>query len=278
MAGRKDKNTVDYFPHYCASGKTIFILENQFGHLGYYIWFKTLEILGNNENHYIDLRDETDLLFLISKMKITEQQLNNIYNLLAKLGAIDLEMWNEKIIFSENFVKNITDAYKRRNKDVYGKAYLCEHILNLCIHKSKKRIHKSTKESILEESILEESKDGVSVFNYLKFISLFNEVTKRNFKGDSKSESAFNARIKKYNEAEFGIAIRNAYNDDYLRQNPKYLTPEYLTRENQLEKWLNVIEGEKPKVIETKRNYVDFDQVQPTEAEYKNDPFLKPIL
>ena len=95
-------------------------------------------------------------------------------------------------------------------------------------------------------------------FNYQKFIFLFNEITNRNFKGDSKSESAFNQRIQKYNEAEFGIAIRNAFKDDYLRQNPKYLTPEYITRENQIEKWLNSIEGEKPKE-QTKNKIHDQD-------------------
>lgn len=87
------------------------------------------------------------------------------------------------------------------------------------------------------------------IFTYQKFITLFNEITGRNFKGCSKSEHQFNARIKKYNEAEFGIAIRSAHKDDYLRQNPKYLTPEYISRENQMEKWLNVIEGEKKGTI-----------------------------
>ena len=33
MAGRKDKNVVDYFPHYCISGKTLFIIENKYGNL-----------------------------------------------------------------------------------------------------------------------------------------------------------------------------------------------------------------------------------------------------
>ena len=93
------------------------------------------------------------------------------------------------------------------------------------------------------------NKSSDLIFTYQKFITLFNEITGRNFKGCSKSEHQFNARIKKYNEAEFGIAIRSAHKDDYLRQNPKYLTPEYISRENQMEKWLNVIEGEKKGTI-----------------------------
>ena len=33
QTGRKDKNTVDYFPHYCIQGKTMFIIENKYNHL-----------------------------------------------------------------------------------------------------------------------------------------------------------------------------------------------------------------------------------------------------
>jgi hypothetical protein len=35
MAGRKEKQTADYFPHMATSGKTLFILESSFGNDGY---------------------------------------------------------------------------------------------------------------------------------------------------------------------------------------------------------------------------------------------------
>jgi len=35
MAGRKDKHTVEYFPHYCSGKKTVFILERKYGNDGY---------------------------------------------------------------------------------------------------------------------------------------------------------------------------------------------------------------------------------------------------
>lgn len=152
MAGRKDKNTVDYFPHYCTTGKTLFIIESKFSHLGYSVWFKTLELLGSSENHFIDLRQETDLLFLVSKLKLTESELLDIYNLLAKLGAIDSFMWSKKIIFSENFIKNVDDAYKRRSNKCMHKCDLCKHLLFKCSHNSSKCGQKSTKESKGKES------------------------------------------------------------------------------------------------------------------------------
>lgn len=173
MAGRKDKNTVDYFPHYCISGKTMFILESAHGHLGYSVWFKTLELLGSSANHYIDLRDDTDLLFLISKMKITETELNNIYDLLAKLGAIDLLLWSNRIVFSENFIDNISDAYKRRSGDLcMNKFNLCIHLSISCGHKSEDSTQKSTKKRILnktkEDNIKEYNENVIFTFNSIK--------------------------------------------------------------------------------------------------------------
>lgn len=159
MAGRKNKNTVDYFPHYCIPGKTLFIIESKFGHKGYSIWFKTLELLGISENHYIDLREETDLLFLISKLKITEDEFNDIYDLLSKLDAIDEFLWSNKIIFSENFINNVADAYRRRDNKCMHLLDLCQHLGLKYIQKSNKSNHKKTKKSKVNNSIVKETKE-----------------------------------------------------------------------------------------------------------------------
>jgi len=75
--------------------------------------------------------------------------------------------------------------------------------------------------------------------NYIQFIQIFNSITKRNFKGFDKVEKQFNARIKdKFTLIEFEIAITNASKDQYLIDG-NYLTPEYITRADKLEKWLN---------------------------------------
>lgn len=173
MAGRKNKYTVDYFPHYCKGNesKTIFILENKFGLKGYAIWFKTLELLGKSEYHYIDLREETDLLFLISKMRITEQELNDIYDLLSKLKAIDEFLWNHKIVFSENFINNIEDAYVRRKGiNVLHKLDICNHLSIKCKHKS----IKERKEDENKEDEKKKKKVYPDFFNE-KLILIYNE-------------------------------------------------------------------------------------------------------
>lgn len=164
MAGRKNKYTVDYFPHYCGNeSKTMFILENKFGLKGYAIWYKTLELLGKSEYHFIDLRDDTDMLYLISKLGISEEEFTNIYDLLAKLNAIDLELWNHKIVFSDNFVFNVEDAYVRRKGiNVLHKLDLCKHLLIKCEH------------NVTKESKVNNSKVNKSKINEKK-ITIFKE-------------------------------------------------------------------------------------------------------
>jgi hypothetical protein len=134
MSGRKDKNTVDYFPHYCEHGKTIFILENKFGNNGYAVWFKILELLGKSENHYIDCRNSETWEFMQAKMKLMSTELEQILNTLSNLNAIHVELWENKIIWSGNFIKNIVDVYKRRNNSCMQFNDLCNHLLIKCKH------------------------------------------------------------------------------------------------------------------------------------------------
>ncbi len=121
---RPNKNTVDYFPHYCNHGKTIFILQRKFGNNGYAVWFKTLECLGKSDNHVLDLRNCDDWEFYVAEMGVSDAEINQILDLLAKLKAIDQELWENKVIWCNNFIKNIADVYKKRNNDLPKKPVL----------------------------------------------------------------------------------------------------------------------------------------------------------
>jgi hypothetical protein len=124
--GRKDKNIVDYFPHQCESGKTMFILENKYSHKGYTVWFKTLELLGRSENHYFDCRKPEDMEYLTALMKVPENELIEIYNTCAKLNAIHPELWENHIIWSLNFIKGLTEAYRRRERKCMNFLQICQ--------------------------------------------------------------------------------------------------------------------------------------------------------
>ena len=135
MGGRKDKNVVDYFPHQCEHGRTMFVLENKYSHKGYAVWFKTLELLGKSENHYFDCREPGDMEYLTALMKVSEDELIAIYNTCAKLKAIHPELWENRIIWSLNFIKGVSDVYRRREKKCMNFLELCQLLSVNCRNK-----------------------------------------------------------------------------------------------------------------------------------------------
>lgn len=114
---RPQRNNVDYFPHLISSGKKMFFIEQKFGNDGYTTWFKLLEKLGETEHHFLNLNDTTELMYLSAKCRVDEERLTQILDDLAKLDAINKELWEVKVVWSDKFIESIQDAYsKRKNK------------------------------------------------------------------------------------------------------------------------------------------------------------------
>ena len=118
--GRPIKNGVDYFSHDtdACNGKTIFTLESRYGNDGYAFWFKLLEILGSQDNLRFDCNDETDWIYLVSKTRVSEEMAKEILDLLARLDAIDNELWSNRIIYCEKFVERLEPVYRKRGVSV----------------------------------------------------------------------------------------------------------------------------------------------------------------
>lgn len=78
-------------------------------------------------------------------------------------------------------------------------------------------------------------------YMYDSFISAFNDITGKKFRGDSKSKLQFKARLKEgYTQEDFSKAIRNCKNDDHhVKTGLVYLTPEFITRPDKLSRFLN---------------------------------------
>lgn len=113
--GRPAKQTVDYFPHMCNHGKTIYILEKKYEARGYSFWFKLLEELGKKEGHALDLSDESELEFLGAKTWFSATEIVEVLNLLSRLGAIDTELWeNKRVVWVQKFVDNLFAVYEKR--------------------------------------------------------------------------------------------------------------------------------------------------------------------
>lgn len=112
---RPVKYTVDYFPHLCRKGKTLPILEARYGNNGYAFWFKLLEILATTDGHYFDASNPIQFEFLTAETRFMREDTPIILDLLATIGAIDADLWlNHKVIWCQNLVDNIADAYRNR--------------------------------------------------------------------------------------------------------------------------------------------------------------------
>jgi DnaD/phage-associated family protein len=118
---RPKKQTVDYFPHDtdASDKKTLTILQSKHGNDGYAFWFKLLEMLGDTPGHAIDFNDETTWEFLQAKTLLSEGFCTEILDLLAKLQAIDRELWaKRRIVWCQNLVDRVADVYRNRKLSV----------------------------------------------------------------------------------------------------------------------------------------------------------------
>jgi len=122
--GRNISDTIEYFSHYVDHGKTVYILERKFGNDGYAVFFKLFELLGKSDRHVISFRDEMEFEYMIAHFNTDEQTVINILDTLAKLGKIDPELYEAKVIWYQNFVDNQAHVYKKRRRELPQKPTL----------------------------------------------------------------------------------------------------------------------------------------------------------
>lgn len=111
---RPQKATADYYQHFIKRGKTMFIVESKHGNDGYALWFKTLELLTGTEHHYLDFNDDALWEYYLTFVNLDNQKASEILNLLAKLNAIDGDLWQLKIVWCENLIVNLSGLYNKR--------------------------------------------------------------------------------------------------------------------------------------------------------------------
>jgi hypothetical protein len=128
---RPRKQEVDYFPHYCDHGKTLFILENRFQNDGYAVFYKIEEILAKTEGHCYDCSRLENWEYLLSKMGTTEEVVLAIIDKLADMDVIDKPLWQEKRLWMQSFVDSIGDAYARRKVNIPEKPELMSALIPL---------------------------------------------------------------------------------------------------------------------------------------------------
>lgn len=164
----------------------------------------------------------------------------------------DLKKWEKSL--EEKSQAGIIGNLKRWHLDLYQKYNSSKITLDeaLVIAESRKVSHSdevrqnTSQTSLLTVSVISNNKDIKTKVETLsidanKFIEYFNSKANRKFRLTDKVKALLKSRVKNYSNLEIKKAIDNAHLDKYhLDNNFKYLTPEFILREEKLEKFINM--------------------------------------
>ncbi len=173
---RPERNNVDYFPFYCEEGKKMYYLEETYGNDGFAVFLKILRELARTNYHYLDLSKNTTLMFLSAKCKVDKIILETIINDLVELDKFDSTLWSEnKIIWCQDFIDSIQDAYiKRKNKCITYDGLLLL-LISLGVRKQSKRKPKEGINPQSKEEYIKEEKNIIPTFEDFKIYTLENK-------------------------------------------------------------------------------------------------------
>jgi len=113
---RPERNNVDYFPLYCDEGEKMFYLEQTYGNDGFAVFIKLLRELAKKDYHYLNLSSQSSKMFMAAKCRVSIETLESIIKDLSDLHKFDTKLWRDySIIWCQDFVDSIQDAYSKRN-------------------------------------------------------------------------------------------------------------------------------------------------------------------
>ena len=124
---RPVKEVIDYFPHMVNQGKTILILRDEFGNDGYAFWFCLLELLCKTDGQFYDYNNPAEWRLLLAQTHVKEETAIKILAVLSEVGAIDAELYQNKVIWVQKLVDNLDKVYDRRTGGKPLKPSYCEH-------------------------------------------------------------------------------------------------------------------------------------------------------
>lgn len=157
---RPQKHTVDYFSHDAdaSQGKTLSILFNHFGHEGISAWWQLLERISKTENYVIGIGNPEELEYLAATLRIQPARLKEILNKMADLQAIDKELLNAGMIWSQNFVSRLESVYKIRKQALPARPELSSNKIALSVEETELSIPENPQSKVKESKVKESSK------------------------------------------------------------------------------------------------------------------------
>jgi uncharacterized phage protein (TIGR02220 family) len=231
------KKDTYYFPHdfNAHNDEKCLYLISELGMQGYGLYWAFIEAMHDTS----DGKLKVSFLNVFSIRFNTEKEaLSNFYNTAISIGLFVTDgeyYWSERVMQN----KVVFDE-KRQKKSKAGKLGMQARWAkdNSVITDDNNAItkHNKGKEIKGKESKVNESKE-----KYSDFIESVCLITGKSYRGDKKSERAFNARIKEGYEIEDILeALENAVKqENHIKNNFRYLTPEFITRQDKIELYKN---------------------------------------
>lgn len=211
---RPEKNTVEYFPFICEDGNKMFYIEETYGNDGFATFVKLLRELAKTNYHYLDLSKPTTQMFLSAKCKISKETLLSIIKDLVELGKFDKLLWDENsIIWCQDFIDSIQDAYnKRKNKCITYEGLLL-HLQSLGVrkHRLKVKKHANNTQTILEETklnktILERKQEFYN--SLIPFLEIYSKEMLKEFFEYWTEHGENDRKFRKEKEKSFNLELR----------------------------------------------------------------------
>lgn len=117
--GRRERRDADYFPFYAKEGRTLFVLESNYGCKGTGFFTNVLRFLTRQTDHHYCIANDSDRLYFFAKTYCDEETGMDMLQKMANTGKIDRDLWeNLSVIVSQDLLSSLEDAYRRRSNNI----------------------------------------------------------------------------------------------------------------------------------------------------------------
>lgn len=256
---RPKKYNADYFSHDAdmRNDPKIKALRRKYGLQGYAVWNMILEILTDSDFFQYEW-SELSIELLAGDFDVEPEFLKDVIEYCFLLKLLKNE---ENKIFSEKLKDRFESLLDRRNRDVKRK----KEEFSTRKTPNEEDIQEESTQSKGEESKEEESKVNENTpkppkgdsskdskdqnIDWKLLLSKFNEITGKKARVvPDKAKRQIRARLKEgYSRNQILIAIKNCSEDPYHKENPKFLTLEFISRSDKFEKYVQEVSKKKPK-------------------------------
>jgi len=117
---RPERHDVDYFPFYVKRGKTLNILQSEYGNEGIGFFTNLMRFLALTPDHHYSIKKESDRRNFFAETGITDKEKGiAMIELMVETEKLDRELWeNYQVIVCPAFIESVRDAYKRRMNNI----------------------------------------------------------------------------------------------------------------------------------------------------------------